>query len=136
MAARSFERCCTHALRYKTLQLRLNCMVFGGNDIPAWLRFPCSSRDLLAKQIGNRCRLSRPNESLLVFREIASKRRNPVSLQPHAPIANSDVGKISVGENWSCRLCGVAASAGASAARETRTATRGPVTAPVITDPP
>src|SRR5262249_25567546 len=37
--------------------------------------------------------LSRPNELLLLFRQITGKGRNTVCLQPHAAIADVDVGK-------------------------------------------
>src|SRR5215475_6275243 len=108
MTARGFERCCTHAFRYKALQLWLNRMIFGGNDVPAWLRFPSSSRYLLAKQIRNRSRLSCPNELLFLFREIAGKRRHTVGLKPDASIADIDVGKYVRGRKLFLQaLCGL-----------------------------
>src|SRR5262249_25745070 len=100
MAASGLERCCAHAFCYKALQLWLNRMIFGGDYVPAWLRFPGGSLHLLVKQIRNRSRLSCPDELLLLFGEIACKRRDAVSLQPDASIADIDVGKYVRGRKF------------------------------------
>src|SRR6266567_1686047 len=64
---------CPHALGEKTLQIGMHGVVFFADDVPAWLRLPSGSPGLRLEQVGFGDALSRPNELLLLLREISAE---------------------------------------------------------------
>src|SRR6516164_6989801 len=57
-------------------------MVLRSYDVPAWLGFPGGSFNFLIEEVRNRSPLCCPDKILLMLRQIASKGRNTVLLQP------------------------------------------------------
>src|SRR6202043_3371708 len=51
MTAVCFDGCGAHMLGDEPLQLGMNSAILGGNDVPARLRLPSGSIDLLVKQV-------------------------------------------------------------------------------------
>src|SRR5215510_11929457 len=88
MTAVGFEDRCAHALCDEALQLRLDSLVLGGYDVPAWLGSPCGSFSLLIEEI--RCRRSMrcPDKFLLTLWQITRKGRNAVWFQPNTSVCH------------------------------------------------
>src|SRR5215471_15880495 len=70
----------SHTLCDEALQVGLDGTVTASNDVPARFRFPSCAFGLLIEQVRRRRRMSGPNELLLLFGQIARKRRNTVRL--------------------------------------------------------
>src|SRR5262244_2573502 len=88
MTAVGFEDRCLHALCDEALQLRLDSLVLGGYDVPAWLGSPCGSFSLLIEEI--RCRRSMrcPDKFLLMLWQITGKGRNAIWFQPNTSVCH------------------------------------------------
>jgi hypothetical protein len=60
-----------HALRDKPLQLGMDRAVFRGHDVPARLRLPSGSFNLLPEEVGHRHHLRRPDQLLFLLGQVS-----------------------------------------------------------------
>src|SRR5690242_13652347 len=83
--------CSAHALRQETFQLGLNGAVFAGDDVPAWFRPPRGAFGFLRKKVRCWCRMGRPDEPLLLFRQVPREALDALWTHPHASIGHFNV---------------------------------------------
>src|SRR5437868_5381141 len=81
----------THTLRHGTLQVGVNGLVTFGDDEPARFGLPCRAFHLLGKQVGSRRVVSRPNDILLLLREIPREAFDALLEHPNASVRDFDV---------------------------------------------
>src|SRR5579863_2836823 len=64
---------CTHSLGEEALQVRMHGVVFFADDVPARLRLSSGSSEFRLEQVGLGNALRRPDELLLLLREVSAK---------------------------------------------------------------
>ena len=82
-----------HALRKKTFQIRVDGAVVLADDVPAGLRLPCGSPNFRVEKVGFRDALGRPNELLLLLREVSAEKLRALGTQPDTSIHDFNVGE-------------------------------------------
>src|ERR1700692_2930203 len=116
VAAVDSVRCCTHSLCQEPLQIRLNRAVVVGDDVPTRLRLPGGARCIPAEEVGSRSIVGRPDNLLLLLREVSREAHDALWTHLDAPVCDFDDLNTSVTGNFSCWLCEVSSASGASAA--------------------
>src|SRR5215469_4828282 len=91
MARRDLGRGGFHAFRNEALQIGMNRVVLGGEDIPARLCLPRRTFDLLIEQVRHRRPLCRMHQLLLRLGQVSRKVRHAALFEPHATIRHLDV---------------------------------------------
>ena len=105
-----------HAPRHEAVQFGVDGTVALGHDVRTRLAPPRDAVDLLAEQVRRRRSLGRPEEFFPAQTASAAKHSTPAGSIQTRPSAISMCEKTSVTGNWSCWLCEVSSSSGASAA--------------------
>src|SRR6266481_3915744 len=82
-----------HALRNKTLQLRVHSAVVLAHNVPARLRLPRRSFKLLVEQVRVWHALGRPNKFLFLLRKVSAEKLRALGTQPDTSIHDFDVGE-------------------------------------------
>ena len=80
----------THAFSYKSLQCGLEGSVFRRNDVSTGFRLPGGTSGLLIEQVRSWRTVSRPDNSLLFFREISGEEFACVGAHSDAAIGDLD----------------------------------------------
>src|SRR5882757_6522494 len=91
VAVIELERRCPRALGRVALELRLYGLVVLADDRPAGLRPPGDALDLLHEEVRDRDHRGRPDELLLLLREIAGEALHAGFEQPDAALRDLDV---------------------------------------------
>ena len=91
VAAVDSVRCCTHSLCQEPLQIRLNRAVVVGDDVPTRLRLPGGARCIPAEEVGSRSIVGRPDNLLLLLREVSREAHDAFRTHPDAPVRDLNV---------------------------------------------
>ena len=81
----------SHTLRDPSLQIGMHGVVLRGQNVPARLRFPRGSGDLLLlEQIDDGSIMSGPNQLLVCFRKVSREKLSTVRKHPGSPVRDLD----------------------------------------------
>jgi hypothetical protein len=88
----------------------------GRHHEPIRLPFPSGAFNLLRKQVRRRRKVSRSDTFLLLLRQIPAKQGNPGRFHPDASVRDFNMRENICYREFSCCLCDVSSTSGASAA--------------------